>query len=785
MSDSNLHLLYGKGQKQNIVAVETVPKKENIAHVFIRDGNEVRDEYVPYEPFIYLNSEAQIFDNIYVSSDVKIEKLFGSNFYNRRVSSKNYGFIRWVKNNTDKKYMPFLQSQWLASSQETLFKGMDFDDPLRMYLDIEVATKKGYEFPNSSRPEDKVIVVSLSDNRGNNAILSIEEDEWGTTPETEDTVLFANEKNLLEMLVVMIRDWNPDIICGHFIFGFDLPYLRDRCQLHGIKFAIGRNGSEPYTFPTSIKFAEKSDEYENFSVYGRHIIDTYFMAKQYDVVARKLPAYGLKQCVKQLGKASKDRTYIEGDHLAAVWRGEHPELGRKQMLDYALDDVKETQILDQEWGTTIFETTKMIPLPFQDVSRYGTGNKIDLLFLRHYYENMWSWPLKSPEQRFAGGYADTFITGLVDRPMVYIDVGSLYPSLAQILKIQPKKDELELFQKLVHLIKENRYEAKRMSKEAKDEAVKKKYKAMDGSLKILLNTASYGWLSWAWGDFNDYGEAERITKEGQKVVKKMIEGAKEFGSEVCKVDTDGALCTVPDKFLLQEEKFAGLVEDYVNIDGIEIDVDGKYSAAIMFDDKSYCLKEIDGSITIKGNTLKSRSLEPYNIAFIDECIRHIFNKQPEKIQLAFEKWKGMIQNKFMQPWQIAKNATLNKTLEEYKNDLKANENCNPIAHYELAIAADRPYQKGDTIKYYVSEPPLIEKVYKTVPNKWVRKKMAAYEKAKLIEDYANDLDRTYYTKRLEKTLKKFLVILGKEQFEQTYPNVSLLKSDLKKIGEVE
>ena len=435
-------LLYGSGSRK-ILATEVVPDQTNMMQVWYLDGS---SEYIPYDNFIYINDDDPIIDSLYPNTD--IQELFGSNHFNRIIHTDNWGLISYLKNQAQECYLPFLQSQWMIQSGETQFKGMDFDDPLRWYIDIEVYST--YEFVNAQREEDRVIMISVCDNKGWERLWRLDE--------------FESEADLLNNFIETLRKHDPTVMIFHNGFGFDMPYLRDRCLLHGIKFQIGRDGSEPNTFTTSIKFAEKSDEYENFQVYGRHVLDTMFMAKAYDQVARKLESYGLKYCAKFLGR--EQRVEINGDEIANYW---DDPVKREDLARYAMDDVYDTRLLDENWGRTVFETTKMFPLPMQDVSRYGTGNKIESLFSRYYYQNLWSYPKPDQRESYGGGYTGVFTYGYINEPSIYIDVSSLYPTVMALLNIQPPKDELGLFQKLLQLVRDERMKKKALAQQAKDE----------------------------------------------------------------------------------------------------------------------------------------------------------------------------------------------------------------------------------------------------------------------------------------------------------------------------
>ncbi|MGO8190090.1 3'-5' exonuclease, partial [Rhizobium leguminosarum] len=65
-----------------------------------------------------------------------------------------------------------------------------------------------------------------------------------------------SEEEVLRETVCLVRERDPDVLEGHNLYGFDLPYLMARCKRHRVPFALGRDGTEPRAFPSSIRFAE-------------------------------------------------------------------------------------------------------------------------------------------------------------------------------------------------------------------------------------------------------------------------------------------------------------------------------------------------------------------------------------------------------------------------------------------------------------------------------------------------------------------------------------------------
>ena len=749
-------LLYGHDTESNIVAIEPVPGKA-LVQIFKREDGKLISRYEKNWYYLFFNEKHPDAE----SADL----LLGDNYYNRIKHFDNLADYYAVKGDV---YKPYLNCQYLVATGKTLFKDMDITDPLIFYFDLEVYTNPDYKFVNASRESDRIIIIAVRCSDGR---------EWVITHE--------NERDLLNEFITLFRKVDPDIVANHNIFNFDLKYLSDRCKLHNVKLALGRNGTEPNIFDTKIKFADRERDYTNFDIYGRHVIDTMFLAEYADVVLRNMPGYGLKELVKYLGKASDSRTYIEGKDISHYW-----DNNREELLKYALDDVREAEILYKQFAVPYFMVTKMVPMSYQQVFRYGTGGQVDLLFVREYYRQKASLPKANPKRSFVGGFAGVLEYGLIKEPLIYADVESLYPSLGKLLKIQPKKDFLGLYQKILNLLIdyrfENKYSIAKLKEQADREPDKKeelleeasRRKATDGSVKILLNTMSFGWLGWSFGMFNDYDEAERITLGGQKILKDMIRLTEQAGGRPVKADTDGLLLVVPEKYRSSKDKeleFCQWMSDNLP-DGIRIGLDGRYQAAIAFDGKSYVLHEYDDSLTIKGNTLRGRNVEPFAAVFIKNTIRNLLNEKYDDIKQEYAKLGEKIKLRSLTGEDIVKRNSLNMSLEEYNNRVDAG-GTNRAAAYELAIKSDKHYAKGDVIYHYVKE---LDEVVEIVRNKPVlrKPKVPAFQKAEMLDNYNYDYEVEHYKNRLDKVVKKF-IILGPEIFETLFP-VEIKNEDRKR-----
>jgi DNA polymerase elongation subunit (family B) len=125
---------------------------------------------------------------------------------------------------------------------------------------------------------------------------------------------YENQQELIRHWCVWVRKMNPSIMCGHNIFGFDLPYLQ-HCSGYGLH--LGRNDSMMEFEDFESRFRKDGSQfihYHKARCYGRTLVDTMFLAIKYDV-GRKYESYGLKAIIKHEGLERKDRQFYDAGRL--------------------------------------------------------------------------------------------------------------------------------------------------------------------------------------------------------------------------------------------------------------------------------------------------------------------------------------------------------------------------------------------------------------------------------------------------------------------------------------
>ncbi|MGH7311970.1 MAG: DNA polymerase domain-containing protein [Candidatus Rokuibacteriota bacterium] len=576
------------------------------------------------------------------------------------------------------RFLPDPVHQYLLLSGRTFFGGLGFADLRRLALDIEVATGEGFEFPSPARPTDRVIAVALADTTGFRHVIRGDQ---------------MDERELLQECVRMVRERDPDVIEGHNIFRFDLEYLEMRARRCGLTLAWGRDGSPLAGRPSRLQIAERAIGYRRYEAAGRHIVDTWILAQLHDVAARDLPSFGLKEIARHLGVAAPDRTYVDPATISREFQ-EHPD----RLMAYALDDAIETLGVSALLAPPYFAQAQVVPFDFQSTTLRGAAAKIDALMLREYLHRRQAVPLPRPGAPVGGALVALFQQG-VARPVLHVDVTSLYPSLMLTQSIAPASDELGIFLELLGHLRDFRVATKRLAREAAG-AERAHLGALQQAFKLLIN-AFYGYLAFGGGHFNDYAAADRVTAEGRAVVGALIERLTALGATVLEADTDGVYFVPPaghpteDDDRLVDRIAEGLPS------GIQLELDGRYRAMLSYKLKTYALLDDQGRVSLRGSAFRSRGLEPFQRQLIEQIVRLLLTGGQAEVKAVVDRWMADFAARRVPARLFARTETLGETLEAYRERVQAGAR-NPSAAYELAASSGRAWQPGDQVSYYVA-----------------------------------------------------------------------------------
>jgi DNA polymerase elongation subunit (family B) len=750
-------LLFGSDPTPRIVAIELGDTGTVKVYRREKDGSTTAD-IEPFHPFVWCDSDV-------TDLNIDAEKLAGDLRYGWRITVNSWKELIALRNGLKSAGRSFFAlsdpvQHYLTHTGRTLFKGLPFAELRRLQLEVLSFVGGETEIPDASQPADHIMSIALSDNSG-----------WEELIVVDATKLEESEKAALKRLTAIIKERDPDVIEGHNLFRFDLPYLVARARKAKVKLDWGRSGGFLRSRPSRLQIAEKTIDYPKFTVDGRHFVDTFLLAQFYDVGMRSLSGFERIDVAQHFGLTDETQiSSLSGKELQRAYLEDTERLRQR-----ALCAVRETRAVADLLSPSYFIQAQIFPYNYQDVIVRGNATRINALFLREYYRQRHSIPEMPMVRGFEGGYTAIFFTG-VARNVWHCDIASLYPSVMLQFDCFPVTDQLQIFRSLLTDLRTFRLEAKASMRSAKDRAQQQYFHALQNTFKILINSF-YGYLGFAQGHFADFEAAARVTQIGRELLQKMIDWLNARGAQVIEVDTDGIYFVPPSVAASLrdarertseakaepnaahraaateiEELRKGLSE--ILPPGIEVEFDEQFEAMFSYKAKNYALLTRDGEVIIKGGALKSRGLEKFQRVFLEEMIKLIMEGKPEAVPELRENFEKKIREREWNIEMLMKTDTLQDSLDKYRAKIGAGGR-NRAAAYELALASGRNYKPGEQISYYIKATP---------------KKVAAYEAAKLASDFDpqnRDENVDYYVAKLDELVKKFAGVTAVELKQAT------------------
>jgi DNA polymerase, archaea type len=592
-------LLHGRAPLARIVAVE--PAGQDAVTLYRRtEEDTVVAERDTFRPWLLASADALLH---LPAGDHAVTPVQGTGELNRLVEFSRWQPFQAVQGILAEAGAPHFSyasfvTQYLVWSGRTLFYDMRFEDLHRVQLDVETASLR------PTAPEAAVLLLALTDNRGFERVLSAKDGDTGT----------GGEADLLRRLTEQLAQLDPDVIEGHNVVDFDLPYVAARAERLGVPLTWGRGGQRIWLQEKQgrLKVGARLLPSVRVHIHGRHILDTYQQVQRFDAAEGKLESYALKPVMESLELVREDREFVDRTSINELWERDPERLGR-----YCLDDARDVRTLAELVTPTDFYQSQVVPRTYQDVATGGTGEKINALMVRAYLAARRAVPLPEPPRPYPGGYLELRKAGVFHR-VVKCDVESLYPAVMLNFGYKPRSDSLGIFLPLLDNLTKQRLHAKHQIRASRG-ADRAYWTGLSSSYKVLINSF-YGYLGYSRANFNDYDAAEHVTTTGQRLIKDVLTALEGRRCEIIEVDTDGVYF-VPPPEVDTEDAEAALIEEVGRVlpPGINLAHDGRYAGMVALKQKTYFLLTYDGKLIAKGSSLRSRRDERYLREFGQEA----------------------------------------------------------------------------------------------------------------------------------------------------------------------
>ena len=493
--ETNEALLYGKSGIKRLVGIECGDEQTEL---FIQDesGN-VTSEFRDSQYWIL--SSKQI-DKNSKRLDGDLHYKWAKRFHDRKQFEINRSMYRNAGHD--------VYSVWNAEEATmikngyTMFRDMQPKDLSLLSFDLETTGLDG----NAEDAKILLISVTYRDYTGYTHNQLFKYDEYNS------------EKEFIEDFCTYVRTFDPSLILGHNIISYDFPYLEARAKATGATLNLGRNNSEVEFNSYKSKFrldGTRNLEYNNIKIYGREIVDTYFLAVSFDV-SKSMESYGLKPLIKQLGFEKEGRQYYDAGSIRDNYK--KPEEWTK-ICQYAIEDAEDSIKLWDYMGPLYFHLCPNIPKPLSEILLSASGSKINALMVRAYLQDGHSIPKADVMKKFEG--ALSFAIPGIYQNCFKIDLAALYPSIMiQYEVYDHEKDPRGYLLELVKIFRAKRLEYKRLAATTGERI----WIEMDTTAKSVLNSF-YGFCGATGLNFNSFECASFITEKGRDILEYTIKWA--------------------------------------------------------------------------------------------------------------------------------------------------------------------------------------------------------------------------------------------------------------------
>jgi DNA polymerase elongation subunit (family B) len=628
-------ILLGKNELPHIVAIEP---EDNFATIYQEIDGQIQSSIVPNERWILSSDKPtrewkELKGNLYYKYGKKYSEF--SDWLQEKNILRRQRYNIFTVNSADESLM--------IKDGYTFFKDMQLSNVSSIAFDIEAT---GLTHDDSAQ----VLLISGIYRSG----LGVVEEKLFAYDDYEDEVQFLNA------FCTWVREKNPSVLLGYNITSYDLPYMNYCMERNGFSLNLGRNNSALQFENFERKYrVDGSRELTYFrpKIYGRQIIDVYFLSLKYDI-ARNYESYSLKYIIKYENLEAKDRVFYDASQIRFTYKD---PIEWAKIKEYCKGDALDVLRLYDLMAPTYFLLAQYVPKSFQSIIETASGSQLNSIMIRAYLQEAHSLPKADQHHEYEGGISEGNVG--IYKYGWKVDARSMYPSIIISNKLYNKSKDPYGY--LLH-ITETMTKARLENRAMYEKTGERKYRDQSDLSKVIINSL-YGFMGASGLLFNWIEGAAKVTAEGRTIITKAMEWAKHKDFQLINVDTDSITITknkdLPEEY--RNELLANLNSQYPK--DIVFTHDGYFQDVIVVAAKNYVL--YDGKkLKIKGSSLKSPGLSLALREFMTSVFWSIIKKENNYNELYLKYIKEIHTMPDIKRWSTRKTIT-EKTL----NSERANE----------------------------------------------------------------------------------------------------------------
>ena len=652
-------LLYGYNTEEHIVAVHQL--NDQTIRLYKRVEGKVLHEDVEFFPFFFLSDETLIKD---FPKKFWLKELAGGNFYRYIAAftrwSEMWEAVHFILREYNKSHSPRVSSyqemkeilvradavrQFLLQSGITLFKGMKFEELVRLHIDVQFAPA-GVKKQRRKSSEEQILTITLIASDGG---------EYGFSTRKH------KERTVLERCIQRMNAIDPDVIEGYDLFGTILPALSRACERSQLSLSIGRDGSDMRT-PTGYGAVGSGEsEWFSFDVFGRHLVDLLTLAEEEIDSKRIEQSFTLSSLAKHFGIPIGTEKCISPQRILEEWVRQ-PE----SIINQSLQKIRMVRHLYNLLSPPLFYLAQMCPFNYRMLTQLSASSRIESLMLREYVRLRHSVPKANENFRSTTIPSEVFHTGVFSDVM-YLELSGVQSSILLHQKIKPKADEENIFLPLLtHLSAVQRDILDQMNSEVPQSQESfhrvKALKRLIDSFHLYIGSAR--------GLFNDPEQAEVVMTASREILKEIQHQIELFNATMIQSDGNGFFLQSPNN-IVGEANQKNFVERLSNTlpEGITLNLSHRYKHMFSNRKNNFALVDQNDNIIIKGNNLISRGMERFLRVFVRRVIECLLIKDIKRMHDAYATtFIQMTQHKWT-PGDFCRTDIVRMDTEKYQNEI--------------------------------------------------------------------------------------------------------------------
>ena len=239
--------------------------------------------------------------------------------------------------------------------------------------------------------------------------------------------------------------------------------------------------------------------------------------------------------LENMDEAGRNSAHPSIKRLYDMFDGDYKNVGlltgKEIVSQYLLDDLDETEVVDEKFGQSNFMIGKTVPTDYVRATTMGNSSKWKMLLYAYHHMHKVAVPVSVPKRDIVGGLSRLLELGYA-RNVLKMDFSSLYPSIQLTHDVFPSFDITGVLKEMLTYFRNSRNENKALSKKyakmfeesgnPEHDMLAKLFDTKQLPVKIL-NNSQFGAISapniFNWGDNNIGCE---ITCTGRQYLRLMV-----------------------------------------------------------------------------------------------------------------------------------------------------------------------------------------------------------------------------------------------------------------------